>query len=306
GGGGGGGGFGGGVPGLPAGPLIWYLAGGALLLLWLALTAFHPISTQERGVVSTLGRYSGTLEPGYRFSLPYPISTVQVIDVTNVREENFPKESGPNLMLTSDQNIVDLAYSVRWDIVNPSDYAFQFKDTDSTVRATAETAMRAVVATSSLNDTIGNGRARIEARVQAMMQQILDEYQAGVRIRGVAIKNASAPSQVDEAFKDVTAAQQDAQAAKNDANGYSQRVIAQAQGEAAEFDKIYEQYKLAPEVTRRRMYYETMEQILSKTDKTIIESPGVNTYLPLPGMQPRREENPPEVKAAQPRAGGAR
>ncbi|NML06965.1 protease modulator HflK [Sphingomonas sp. G-3-2-10] len=310
--GGGGGGFNGGgaVPGLPAGPLVWYLAAAAVILIWLGFTAFHPISPQERGVVSTLGRYSGTLEPGYRFTLPAPFTQVTVVDVRNIRTENFP-ESGENLMITGDQNIVDLAYSVRWDISNAPDFVFQFKEPQKTVRATAETAMRAVVATTTLNDTIGNGRARIEARVQAMMQQILDEYHSGVRIQGVAIKNASAPSAVDEEFKLVSAAQQQAQGAKNNANAYAQQVIAQAQGEATEFEKIYEQYKLAPEVTRRRLYYETMEQVLSKTDKTIVETPGTNTYLPLPALSPRRQEPDPVPRTQpqpqpQPRQGGGR
>ena len=146
--------------------------------------------------------------------------------------------------------------------------------------------MRSVVATTTLNEAIGEGRAAIEGKVQILMQQVLDEYHSGIRIQGVAIQKAAAPQAVDEDFKQVTAAQQEAQANKNNANAYAQQVIAAAQGEAAEFDKIYEQYKAAPEVTRRRIYYETMEQILSRTNKTIVEAPGVTPYLPLPGMRP--------------------
>jgi membrane protease subunit HflK len=188
-------------------------------------------------------------------------------------------------MLTGDQNIVDLAYSVRWDISSAVDYKFQIARPEDTVRATAESAMRAVVATTTLNEAIGQGRARIEGQVQAAMQQILDQYRSGVRIQGVAIQKAAAPQQVDEDFKQVTAAQQEAQANKNNANAYAQQVLAAAQGEAAEFDKIYEQYKAAPEVTRRRIYYETMEQVLSRTNKTIVEAPGVTPYLPLPAVR---------------------
>jgi membrane protease subunit HflK len=185
-------------------------------------------------------------------------------------------------MLTGDQNIVDLDYSVRWDINNPQNYAFQIANPVETVRATAESAMRAVIATTTLDDAIGSGRTGIEIRVQDMMQQILDSYKAGVRIQGVAIKQAAPPSQVMDDFKLVSAAQQEAQGMTNQARGYAQQVLAHAQGEAAAFDKVYEQYKLAPEVTRRRMYYETMETVLSKTDKTIVQAPGVVPYLPLP------------------------
>src|SRR6202008_4775795 len=131
------------------------------------------------------------------------------------------------------------------------------------------------------DQAMGSGRSRIEAEVQGRMQRILNEYKSGILVQGVAIKQAIPPQAVNDAFKDVTAAQQDAVAAKNNAQGYAQQLIAGAQGEAAQFDKVYSQYKLAPEVTRRRMYYETMEAVLAKTDKTIVETPGVLPYLPL-------------------------
>jgi membrane protease subunit HflK len=275
---------GGGLPGLPSGSRLWMLVIGGLLLIWVLYTSIHPIGPRERGVVTTLGSYSATLTPGVRLTLPAPLQLVDVVDVANIRTENFPT-GGENLMLTGDQNIVDLAYSVRWDISSAVDYKFQIARPEDTVRATAESAMRQIVATTSLNEAIGQGRSRIEGQVQATMQQILDQYHSGIRIQGVAIQKAAAPQQVDEDFKQVTAAQQEAQANKNNANAYAQQVLAQAQGEAAEFDKIYEQYKLAPEVTRRRMYYETMEQVLSRTNKTIVEAPGVTPYLPLPAVR---------------------
>lgn len=275
----------GGFPGVPAGGRLWLMVIGGLLAIWVLYTSIHPIGPRERGVVTTLGSYSTTLQPGVRITLPAPFQLVDTIGVANIRTENFP-QSGDNLMLTGDQNIVDLAYSVRWDISSAADYAFQIARPTDTVRATAESAMRAVVATTTLNEAIGEGRGRIEGQVQALMQQILDEYHAGIRIQGVAIQKAAAPQQVDEAFKAVTAAQQEAQANKNNANAYAQQILASAQGEAAEFDKIYEQYKAAPEVTRRRIYYETMEQILARTNKTIVEAPGVTPYLPLPGVRP--------------------
>lgn len=272
-------------PGLPQGGRLWALVAGGLVGIWVLYTSIHPIGPQERGVITFLGRYAGTLGPGVQFTLPAPLVEVGVFDVQNIRTEDFPQGSDENLMLTGDQNIVDLAYSVRWDIRSVADYAFQIAKPQETVRATAESAMRAVIATATLNEAIGEGRGRIEGQVQAMMQQILDEYHSGIRIQGVAIKQAGAPKQVDDAFKQVTAAQQEAQSNKNNANAWAQQVLAGAEGEAAEFDKLYEQYKLAPQVTRRRMYYETMEQVLQKSDKVIVEAPGVTPYLPLPALR---------------------
>lgn len=299
-------GGGGGVPGLPSGSRLWMLVIGALLVVWVLYTSIHPIGPRERGVVTTLGSYSTTLTPGVRLTLPAPLQLVDVVDVANIRTENFPT-GGENLMLTGDQNIVDLAYSVRWDISSAVDYKFQIAKPEDTVRATAESAMRAVVATTTLNEAIGQGRARIEGEVQTKIQEILDQYHSGIRIQGVAIQKAAAPQAVDEDFKQVTAAQQEAQANKNNANAYAQQVLAQAQGEAAEFDKIYEQYKLAPEVTRRRMYYETMEQVLSRTNKTIVEAPGISPFLPLPALRGGGGTPPADATVrAQPQGGAAR
>jgi membrane protease subunit HflK len=280
-GGGSGGGFPGGVPGKPV------IFGGIaiLLLLWIAFTSFHVIAPEQRGVVAFFGKYSSTLEPGVRFTLPAPIASVKKINVQQIRTENFPATSGENLMLTQDQNIVDLAYSVRWDIANPEDYVFQIAKPEQTVRATAESAMRAAVAGVTLNDAIGPGRTVVEARVQQATQAILDEYNSGIRIQGVSIRGAAAPGAVDEAFKQVTAAQQESEGARNQARAYAQQIIALAQGEAAQFDKIYEQYKAAPDVTRRRLYYETMEAVLAKSNKTIVETNGVTPYLPLPAAR---------------------
>jgi membrane protease subunit HflK len=145
--------------------------------------------------------------------------------------------------------------------------------------------MRSVVSRVSLNDAMGDKRADVETQVQENMQRILDSYHAGIDVRGIAIKQADPPAAVNDAFKQVTAAQQDAQTYINNANAYALQLGQKAQGEATAFDKVYEQYKLAPEVTRRRMYYETMEEVLSKVDKTIIEAPGVTPYLPLPQVQ---------------------
>jgi len=146
----------------------------------------------------------------------------------------------------------------------------------------------------SLNDAMGDKRADIEAQVAETMQRILDSYRSGIQVQGIAIKQADPPDAVNDAFKQVTAAQQDAQTYINNANAYALQLRQKAQGEATAFDKVYVQYKAAPEVTRRRMYYETMEQVLSKVDKTIVETPGgVTPYLPLPQVQksvPQQQE----------------
>ncbi len=201
-----------------------------------------------------------------------------------------PDPTSENLILTGDQNIIDLAYSVRWNIRDPQLYLFQIRDPEQTIREVAESAMRAVVAGVSLDDAIGAGRAEIEQRVEQVMQQLLNDYRAGVVVQGVAIKQSDPPAAVNDAFKEVSAAQQQAQTYMNDARAYALQLTAKAQGEAAAFDKVYEEYRLAPEVTRRRMYYETMEKVLSKVDKTIVEAPGVTPYLPLPEVRRQQQE----------------
>lgn len=293
--GGGGGGFGGGLPGGAAPRSLWALGVGLLVLGWLVFTSFHSISPQERAVVTFFGRYSDTLQPGIRLSLPAPFNRVTKVDVQNIRTENFPENGGENLTLTGDQNLVDLNYSVRWDIKNPQDFIFQIKDPTQTVRAAAESAMREVMATVELDQAIGAGRGMIEGRVRQRMQEVLDEYESGIRVQGVAISKAGPPAAVNNAFKDVTAAQQDAVAARNQSLAYAQQIVARAQGEAGQFDRIYEQYKAAPAVTRRRIYYETMEAVLAKSNKTVIEAPGVTPYLPLPELKNRQPE--PEANA---------
>ncbi|MBB4609068.1 protease modulator HflK [Sphingomonas yabuuchiae] len=295
--GGSGGGFGG-LPGAPGGRTLWAIGAAILIVIWLLYTSIHPIGPQQRGVVTYFGRYTGILEPGIQITAPAPIASVRVLDVQKIRTENFPEGSGENLVLTSDQNIIDLTYSVRWDIANPRDYAFRLAQPQETVRAAAESAMRAVIADTSLDQALGSGRTGIEQRVQELTQSILNEYRAGVRIQGVAIKQAAPPQQIVDDFNKVTVAQQRAVADVNQARSYAQQVVARAQGEAAQFDKVYEQYRLAPDVTRRRMYYETMEAVLAKSDKTIVETPGVVPYLPLSKGQAR--PLPPEITATAP------
>jgi modulator of FtsH protease HflK len=285
--------FGGGS-GFPRKPdrsiVIWAVA--AFALLWLLLTTVHRIAPEERGVVTRFGRYSHTLGPGIGLTLPAPIDKVRKIDVENIRTIDLGTTGRETLMLTGDQNIVDIAYSVRWNIRDPELYLFELAQPDDTIRQVGESAMRAVVSGFSLNDTIGEGRGDIEARVQDVMQRVLDRYRAGIRIQGVAIKQADPPEAVNDAFKEVSAAQQEAQSYVNQARAYALQLTAKAQGEATAFDKVYEQYRLAPDVTRRRMYYETMERVLANVDKTIVEAPGVVPYLQLPPVQKSTPREP--------------
>jgi membrane protease subunit HflK len=286
-----GGGGGGGLPDFGGRP-IWLYAIGALVLLWILFTSFHSIGAKERGVILRLGSYAGTMSPGINFSFPAPIDRVIRQNIEEIRTVDIGSTSSAseNLVLTGDQNIIDLAYSVSWNINDPSLFLFQLAEPEETIREVAESAMRAVVGTVTLNDAIGSGRTAIESQVALRMQEILNSYRAGVRIQNVAIRQADPPQAVNESFKRVSASQQQAIRYLNDARAYAQQVTARAQGEATAFDKVYEQYQLSPEVTRRRMYYETMERVLSKVDKTIVEAPGVTPYLPLPEVNRRARQ----------------
>ena len=282
---GGGGGGGGGRPYLPSGSVwIWVVFG--VLLLWIGLTSTHTIGPQQRGVITRFGRYAGTLQPGLGFSFPAPIDFVRKLDVDNIHAVDIDNgtegAAGQNLMLTGDENLIDLAYSVRWNIRDPELYLFELADPDGTIREIAESAMREQIARVPLNAAIGPQRAIIESRVAQRMQELLDQYRAGVVVQGVAIRQADPPGEVMDAFKEVSAAQQQAQSYLNQARSYALQVTAKASGESIAFDQVYQQYKLSPEVTRRRMYYETMEKVLAKTDKTILEAPNVTPYLPIP------------------------
>lgn len=278
--------------GLPGGfnPSIIFWAFISLVLAWLVFTSIHSIAPGERGVVMQFGRYSYTLGPGVGFTLPSPVDKVKKIDVENIRSVDLGSENSDDLMLTGDQNLLDIAYSVRWNIRVPELYLFQLSDPDEAIRQVAESSMRAVISQVTLQQAMGDKRSDIEAQVTERMQRILDGYRSGINIQGVAIQQADPPSEVNDAFKEVTAAQQEAQSYINNANAYALQRVRQAQGEAAAFDKVYAQYKLAPDVTRRRMYYETMEQVLSKIDKTIVESPGVTPYLPLPQVKQQQDQ----------------
>lgn len=277
------------LPGGGGGQRSWLYILLAVIGVWVLFTSFYRVDAQERGVVTRFGKYVATTGPGMHFKLPAPIDTVTKPKVEQVSTIDIGSTdaSAENLMLTGDQNIIDIAYTVRWKIKDPEQFLFQLAEPEETIREVGESAMRAEVSSATLNAAIGPQRAQIAEQVRIRMQELLDSYRAGIDVLGVDIKQADPPAAVDAAFKDVSAAQQNAQQYLNQARAYSQQLVAQAQGEAAAFDAVYAQYRLAPEVTRKRMYLETMESVLAKVDKTVIEANGVTPYLPLPEIKRR-------------------
>ena len=311
------------------------IGGGSLLalalvgvLLWL-LSGFYTVGPNEVGLNMIFGRYTGKTASGLNYNLPYPIGTVDKLEVTDRNATNIgfvlqpdlqnpgaltqvdlPEES---LMLASDQNIADVKFVVIWQIdpAHPEYYAFNVAHQRETVKAVAESAMREVIGRSQIQNILTAGRKTIEPEVQDLMQKILDSYKAGVLVLQVQLQSVEPPEQVIAAFRDVIAAQQDADRMRNEAQAYANRVVptargkaaaivqeaegyrlqtvAQSTGETSRFDQIYAQYKNAPAVTRERMYLETMEKVLGASNKVIIDSAngaGVVPYLPLSQLAP--------------------
>jgi modulator of FtsH protease HflK len=279
--------------------LVW--GGGAIIAAWVVLSSFYSVDAQSAAVVQRFGAYVGTTGPGVHFKLPWPIDAVELrkVEQINIIDISSSEGANENLMLTGDQNIINLAYTVRWKIRNPESFLYELSDPEKTVREVAESAMRAEISRASLNDALGPQRAQIADQVRERMQELLDSYRSGVEVRGVDIKQADPPAAIDGAFKDVSAAQQDAQQYLNRARTYAQALVAKAQGDAAGFDAVYAQYRLAPEVTRKRMYLETMEKVLAKVEKTVVDAPGVAPYLPLPEVRRRAAIAPAEPAPAQ-------
>jgi membrane protease subunit HflK len=295
----------------------------AAVVLW-GFSGFFRVEPDELGVVLRFGKVVREVQPGLNYHLPYPIESaltpqalrVNKIDVgmrvvedlrrgTTVRD--VPEES---LMLTGDENIVDVDFSVLWK-VKPSgvgDYLFNIQNPEGTVKAVAESAMREVVGRSNIQPILTGARQTIEGAVQDLMQKTLDHYGAGILIQQVQLQKVDPPTQVIDSFRDVQAARSDLERAQNEAQTYANRVVPEARGRAAKiiqdaeayreqtvaeakgqssrFLQVYEQYKKAPQVTRERMYLETMERIFGNTDKIIVDSgaaggTGVIPYLPL-------------------------
>ncbi|MFZ9350109.1 MAG: FtsH protease activity modulator HflK, partial [Candidatus Fonsibacter ubiquis] len=277
----------------------------------------------EQGVVLRFGKYTSMTQPGLNYHLPYPIESVMTPKVTRVNRVDVGfRSSGDSArgsvsdikdesaMLTGDENIVDINYSVFWTIKDASKYLFNIQEPIGTIKAVAETAMREIIARKKIQVVLTQGRAEIENEAQKIMQQILDSYNAGIEITQVQAQKSDPPAQVIDSFRDVQAAkadkerqQNEAQAYANDviprargeaakiiqeAEGYKREVVAQAEGEASRFIAIYNEYAKAKTVTQERMYLETMEKVLSGVNKIIIDKQsgsGVVPYLPLPELK---------------------
>jgi membrane protease subunit HflK len=291
------------MPRMPGGRNLWTAVAAGIALLWIFVTSVHILDAGEEGVVTRLGSYSRTLQPGLTFTLPAPIERMEKV-VLRERQVDIPGGTAQNLVLTGDANIINLGYRVRWNVRDPERYLFQVNEPDVTVRDAAESAMRATIANFTLAQALTSGRADIETQVQRRLQAILDRYGSGIRVVGVSILASVPPTEVEEAFNEVNAAQQQAEGYQNSARANAQQILQRAQGDAGEFDLIYEQYRLAPEVTRRRLYYETMERVLRPAEKTVVESGGTVPYLALPDARRRAPEATPQPAA--PAAGASR
>jgi len=283
---------------------------GILVAIWLA-SGFYIVDAGERGVVLRFGKYVETTQPGPRLHLPYPFESVEVVNVEQVRTVEVgyrnnvkSKVLSESLMLTDDENIIDLQLSVQYILKDPEDYLFMNRNPDEAVMQVAETAIREIVGKSKMDFVLYEGRAEVADRATRLMQQILDRYRTGIQISKVNLQNAQPPEQVQAAFDDAVKAGQDRERLKNEgqayandviprahgvaarlleeANGYKQRVEANAVGEADRFKQVLVEYNKAPQVTRERLYQEAMQQVLSSTTKVLIDDKGGANLLMLP------------------------
>jgi membrane protease subunit HflK len=288
------------------------------VILW-GLTGIYWVEPDQVGVELVLGKVSNTTPPGIHINWPYPIGDVQKPRVLQVREitigirdgdssrgviaRNAPEES---LMITGDENLVDVDFKVQWSIKDPIAYLFNIQNQEDTVKAVAESAMREVIGKNDIQRILTEERPKIEIDVRNLMQTALDSYRSGVEVRLVQMQKVDPPAEVIDSFRDVQAARADAERLQNqaqanankvlqEANGqaseikarsdaYARQTVEEARGQAERYLKVYEEYKKAPEVTRERLYLETMERVLGRVDKTIIDGKvgsGVVPYLPI-------------------------
>lgn len=289
---------------------------GALILiaLW-AFNSFYTVRPEEQSVELFLGEFSSIGNPGLNFA-PWPVVTKEVIPVTREQSEDIGlgrsgSSGGDGLMLTTDENIVDIDFQVVWNISNAADFLFNLRDGPETVRAVSESAMREIVAGSSLAPLLNRDRALVAQRAEELIQSTLDGYESGINIVRVNLNKADPPREVIDAFRDVQAAEQERDRLERQADAYANRVLAgargesaqvleqaesyraqvvnEAQGEASRFSAVLAEYQQAPEVTRRRLYIETLEKVLGDVDKIILDEgaggsgggQGVVPYLPL-------------------------
>ena len=264
----------------------------SLLMIWVLITSFHRIDPAERGVVLRLGRYEGTLSPGLHMTLPAPIDAVEKLPVEQVSTTDIGASAGDNenLAITSDGNLVDLAYVVRWKIADPKLFLFENKAPEDLIREAAENAMRSEVARATSDQVTGAEQGAVADRAAQRLQATLSGYRAGVQVVGIAIRKASPPAALADTIKSVVDSAQKAQAEASAAKLYALQAADKAQRETADFAKVFDQYRLAPQVTRQRMYFDMMDEVLPRVDKTIVDAPGVS--LPVTTGSRIVEEEP--------------
>lgn len=324
------GGRGGGQP--PSSPKL--IGGGVslivalVLLVWLA-SGFYIVDASQRGVVLTFGRFSEETGPGLRWRMPWPIQSHEIVNISQVRtlEVGYrnnvkTKVSRESLMLTDDENIVDLQFAVQYIVKEARDFLFNTRRPDETAMQAAESAMREVIGKSKMDGILYESREEIQINAQRLMQQILDRYKTGIQVSRVTIQSAQPPQQVQAAFDDAVKAGQDRERQKNEgqayandvipkargaasrllqeSQGYKQRVIASAEGDASRFRQVYAEYAKAPAVTRERMYLDTMQQILSSSTKIMLDYKGSGNllYLPLDKLMQQAATLPPLGESA--------
>ena len=298
-----------------------------LVLIWLA-SGFYRVLPDEQGVVLQFGKYTTTTQPGLNYHFPYPIERVLTPKVTKVNRVEIGYRQSPDnrttqirdvpeesLMLTGDENIVDIDFSVFWIINDAGKFLFNVQVPELTIKSAAETSMREVIGQSKIQSIFTEGRTEIEDKARVLIQSILDDYEAGVTITQVQTQKADPPNEVIDSFRDVQAARADLERQRNEAEaydndiiprargeaeeilqnaeGYKQKVIADSEGKAARFLSIQSEYAKAPVVTKQRIFYETMESVFGDMDKIIIDKDsgqGVLPYLPLPEISKKKVE----------------
>jgi modulator of FtsH protease HflK len=281
-----------------------------LLVLWLS-SGFFQLNPAERAVVMTFGKFSRVADNGLQWRWPYPFQSDEVVNVSQVRtievgyrgsvKTKVPKEA---LMLTDDENIIDVQFAVQYNVKDIQDYVFQTRSPDETVTQAAETAFREIVGKSKMDYVLYEGREQVAVAAQRLMQDVLDRYKTGILVNKVTMQNAQPPEQVQAAFEDAVKASQDRERQKNEgqayandvipkargqaarltqeADGYKQAVIANAEGDASRFKQILVEYTKAPGVTRERMYLDTVQQILKSTTKVLVDTKSNSNLLYLP------------------------
>lgn len=297
-----------------------YLAAGVVaLLLWLA-TGFYIVSPGEQGVVRTFGRHSSTTDPGLNYRIPWPIQTVDVVNVSSIRrtEVGFRTTTGrpvamleESLMLTKDENIVDVQVLIQYRVKDPAAYLFGVQRPDDVLASAAEVALRSSVGRMRIDDVITERRAEVQSETQSFLERLLDSYGTGILVTDVRLQVADAPQQVRDAFHEVVRAREDRERLVNEAQAYMEDIlprargvsrqiqeesiayreerVRRARGEASRFSQVLEEYRRAPDVTRERMYIESLEEILAKPGKVLMsqgaDGGSVLPFLPLRGMQ---------------------